>query len=314
MAYRRSTTRRARAPRRYAAYRKKYGGTRRRYAGAPKRRTYRKRTMTRKRILDVTSRKKRDTMMPMTYNNALGVPTNTLSSGIPIPLQGGRVNMLYWCATARDLTSSLGKNTVTEDAARTQTSVYMRLLSERIRIYTSSASPWFWRRIVFSGKGPDFWSSVAESAPPAPRNAYIETSFGLGRLLQQFDAAGGLPNQQAALFARLFKGANQIDWSDPMTAPTDSRRVSVMYDKTTTIRSGNQQSAALITRRTHYFNKNLVYDDDETGANEDQSFFSVESKQGMGDVYIVDLFNAPTATGSELLYFYPEASLYWHEK
>ena len=119
-------------------------------------------------------------MQPVTYNNpANGLPTNDASYGLPATVQGGRVNMFYWCATARDLTINNGNiGAVGQEAVRTSTTTYMRLLSERIRIQTNSAVPWTWRRIVFRGKGPDFRPpNQSETTPPSRRLPYIDCDW-----------------------------------------------------------------------------------------------------------------------------------------
>lgn len=313
MAYRRSYTRARSAPRPKS---RRY--VRRRSRLVRKSRYVRKsRTMmSRRRLLDVTSRKKRDTMIPVTYNSPTGDPTNTVTTGTGVVLQGARVNMLYWCPTARDLSLlNGGAGSVGQTAMRTASNCYMRLLSEKITILTNSPVAWHWRRIVFCAKGPDFHPNVNETAPPASRTPYVETSNGYGRLLQQFDSAGGLGNTQAVILDRLFKGVFTVDWNGVMQAIVDPMRVKLLYDKRVVLRSGNQTGIIKDTKRTHYFNKTLLYDDDESGEVMNTNNYSVENQQGMGDVYVVDFFEANVgSTSSDRLTFVPEATLYWHER
>jgi hypothetical protein len=61
-------------------------------------------------------------------------------------------------------------------------------------------------------------------------------------------------------------------------------------------------------------NKTLVYDDDEAGGQTSQDYFSVSSKAGMGDYYVMDIFQCPNGNGSDNLTVSPEATLYWHER
>ena len=62
-------------------------------------------------------------------------------------------------------------------------------------------------------------------------------------------------------------------------------------------------------------NHNLVYGDDEVGGQEATTLFSTEGKAGMGDYYVVDLFQPSFGAGeSDTLYFRPQATLYWHER
>jgi hypothetical protein len=62
-------------------------------------------------------------------------------------------------------------------------------------------------------------------------------------------------------------------------------------------------------------NHNLVYDDDENGDVESSSYNSTTSRAGMGDYYVIDMFQ-PGAGGSstDLLQITTNSTLYWHEK
>lgn len=62
-------------------------------------------------------------------------------------------------------------------------------------------------------------------------------------------------------------------------------------------------------------NKNLVYDDDESGDQEATSYQSVESKAGMGDYYVLDLIQAGSGGGTgDVILVQANSTLYWHEK
>lgn len=113
----------------------------------------------------------------------------------------------------------------------------------------------------------------------------------------------------------LFKGAYNTDWNDIILAPVDTTRVDLKYDKTWTICSGNTSGAIKERKLWHPMNKNLVYNDDENGEGEDTSYFSVGDKRGMGDYYVLDVFQAGTgASASDLLNVFSNSTLYWHEK
>lgn len=271
--------------------------------------------MTRRRVLNITTKKKRDAMQPLSYNSDTGVPTNTARPGVGITLQGGKTNMLLWCPTARDLTDPGGtSNAVTYESGRTSSTVYLRLLAEKIRMSTSDSTPWIWRRIVVSTKNPAFRAlTSAESAGGKNPSPYIETSDGYQRLLQQWDNTGGNLQTQNLIFGDIFRGGQGRDWSDPITAPIDTLRVTKHYDKTTTIRSGNDSGTYRVTRRTHPFNRTFRYDEDEQGQFQSSSVWSSTGK-GMGDVYIIDLFSNFIGGTTSLLKFEPEAMLYWHER
>ena len=96
----------------------------------------------------------------------------------------------------------------------------------------------------------------------------------------------------------------------------DTKRVSLLYDKTVHIRSGNEIGIERNYNRWHPVGKNIVYDDKEEGGETLGSSVSVDSKLGMGDLYILDIIDgngvAETTDGS--IYFNPETTVYWHER
>ena len=47
------------------------------------------------------------------------------------------------------------------------------------------------------------------------------------------------------------KSAGNIDWQDPTTAKVDTRRVTLHYDKTVTINSGNSNGVFRTFKRWH---------------------------------------------------------------
>jgi len=269
--------------------------------------------MSRKSILNATSRKKRNAMM--TYSNTNATDGSTRAVG-PLPLtvngiNGGRV---LWCATAQDLTYGTDLAKVGQDASRTSQTCYMRGLSEHIRLQTSSSISWLHRRICFTYKGPLFTQSSTADSPTQPVFTYLENSQGIQRLA--FNAnINNMTNTINNNDGIIFKGASGVDWNDPILAVVDTRRVTVKFDKTWTIRSGNERGIMTERKLWHPMNQNIVYDDDETGGTEQTSFLSVDSKAGMGDYYVYDIITAGSAaTSSDLLVMNFSSNLYWHEK
>jgi hypothetical protein len=117
------------------------------------------------------------------------------------------------------------------------------------------------------------------------------------------------------MWGLLYKGLAGKDWDDLIVAPVDTSRISVKFDKTWTIQSGNSNGVVRERKLWHPMNKNIVYDDDENGDVEQASYFSVDSKAGMGDYYVVDIIQPGTgATSSDLLQISTNSTLYWHEK
>lgn len=246
--------------------------------------------------------------------------TNTTTAGAaraitPSPtyinaISGG---FYVWCATARDLTDGSNVvNTITSEMQRTATTCYMRGVSERIDVQSSSALPWKWRRICFTLKDPSAFASGTGATIAYP--GYIESSDGYTRTW-----VNAFVNNDTTATARLqeimFHGRANTDWDEPMMAKIDTRRVDLKYDKTRLIQSGNDTGVFKKYPHWHSMNKNLVYDDEENGDVMQASNFSVTDKRGMGDYLIVDIFQAH-GTGSEtdILRVQSETCLYWHEK
>lgn len=253
----------------------------------------------------------------LTYTNSTPASQSggtTYTTSLPAVVTGGQgINgaaTFLWCATARDNSNSSSgfRGTPYDLSCRTSTTPYMVGLKEAIEIQVSTGMPWQWRRICFTYKGPlgltyDSGTTVA-----------TETSNGWVRVVNQItgDQGGG---QQYILFEKLFKGQNTVDWNDVMTARVDNTRVTLKYDNTCNLASGNEDGFIRKYNRWHSMRKTLVYDDDELGGGTTSRNFSTEGKAGMGDYYVVDLFRARTgSTTSDQLSFRPESTLYWHEK
>lgn len=113
----------------------------------------------------------------------------------------------------------------------------------------------------------------------------------------------------------MFKGLQGVDWDDFITAPIDTNRVDLKFDKTWVYRSGNERGIIKETKMWHPMNKNLFYDDDESGAGENTKNFSVRDKRGMGDYHIFDLFSqGSSGNTTDLLKIRFTSTMYWHEK
>lgn len=271
---------------------------------------------TKKAVLDVTTVKKRDNMLPRSNLTTAGATTTyqvgpaILAGNTSATTTDNHPTALLWCATARDLTNNAGNaNLRVNEAARTSSTPYMVGLRDDIEIQTSSGLPWQWRRICFTYKGTLPGSGVTTTFKP-----YEETSIGYTRLL---NPVGGNRNGGPAydLYFTIFAGQNTSDWFDPMVAKLDRTRISVKYDKTRTIAAGNESGMIRKYHHYHPMNHTLAYDDDESGENMSTSYLSVDSKIGMGDYYVLDLVRSRYgAATSDLMTFGPSTTLYWHEK
>nr|QTE03660.1 MAG: capsid protein [Gemygorvirus] len=300
------------ARKRYVSRRRRPSTRRYRKTSAKTRRTYRKpiRRMSKRAILNTTSRKKRDTMMPYTNITAATQSGGTTYANGSAIITGGTstTSPIVWCATARDNEISAGgtAGNVFNEATRTATTCFMKGIRETVQIQVSDDVPWLWRRICFTYKG------VNASLPSTNGfNLQAELSSGWQRVVNMVPNAAYV----TTLNGLLFKGSQYVDWLDAMTAPIDNRRVTIKYDKTRTIASNNEGGCIKKFNLYHPMNSNLVYDDDENGGGENVSFFSVQGKAGMGDYMIVDYFQPRTGSATtNRLSFNPSATLYWHEK
>lgn len=269
--------------------------------------------MTKRRILNMTSTKKRDTMLCYTNSTGANQTGGTAYDVTAAVINGGladtRVACFVWCATARDNTTSSagGQGNKFTSATRTVTAPYMVGLKESIEIQCNTGMPWQWRRICFTYKGPILTNTTSFATAS-------ETSNGWVRVVNQLAGNPGL-DPQYSFFVKLFKGQNTTDWVDPMIAKTDNTRVTVKYDQTVQLASGNEDGFIRKYNRWHPMKRTLVYDDDEYGGGEIPGAYSSEGKAGMGDYYVVDLIRARQgSSGSDQLTFRPEATLYWHER
>ncbi|AMH87686.1 capsid protein [Pacific flying fox faeces associated gemycircularvirus-6] len=261
----------------------------------------------RKRVLNITSRKKQDTMLPFTNTTASAVSGGTTFTNQAAVLVGGNTYVFPWCCTARDNTINGSPATVFATAARTATGCYMRGLKERIQIQTNTGMPWQWRRICFTLKG-DVLTQYNETA----YKIYDETSDGWSRIVSNTGVASNLATAVQNL---VFAGQQGKDWTAVFNAKVDDRRLTLKYDKTVYIRSGNASGVMRDYHRWHPMNANLVYDDDEAGTSMVPSYFSPEGRAGMGDYYVLDIIAGGSgATSSDQLTFNPQTTLYWHER
>lgn len=264
--------------------------------------------LTKKRILNMTATKKRDTMLVASNVTAATPSGSSTYNRNPALLTPGNTYMFPWIATWRDTTQTEGLRM--NQASRTAQTCFMRGLKEKVLCVTNDGTEWLWRRICFTWRGSELYSQSTAGYTLATRianqgfartvNDVNLTTNGIGASLQQI----------------LFRGQSGVDWNNYFTAPLDTSYITVKYDKTQSIRSGNQNGRTTTRSFWHAMNKNLVYNDDENGALTNTQGPSTRSKQGMGDYYIVDIIstNSPQDAQNSRLSWMPEATLYWAEK
>lgn len=261
--------------------------------------------MTRKKLLNVTSTKKKDNMLCATNI----VPGSNDGSpnyfDQPAVLYGGRNYIIPWICTAR--TAEAGSPL---QASRTKTEVYWRGVKERIQIQTNNGTPWQWRRIGFCSKRPDLRNSQNPTFSWARQTA---ANNGWDRIVNDIVLLNsGLAN---SLLDLMFDGTQGVDWNDYFTAKLDKEQISVYYDRTFTFNPGNDNGVMKNFSLWHSMNKNMQYDDDENGGGMNYSPYSTTAKRGMGDYYIVDIIESGMSGDTDdRLTFHPQATAYWHEK
>lgn len=272
--------------------------------------------MPRKKILDLTSRKKRNGMLSFSNTDTGGNQQSVQSGTAFVKGTTGTIGYFLFQVTAQNLAATAGgSNLLINTPERTASTCYMRGFSEHLRIQTSSGVPWYHRRICFTSRGGSAFTQIAAGDTPIQASGNsIDTSNGMQRLWLN-SSVNAQPNTIAAQYAYLFKGVSGIDWSDVILAPVDNERVDLKFDKTWLIRSGNALGTVIERKLWHPMNKNLVYDDDESGEGMSSSYFSTDSKLGMGDYYILDLIQPGLGgNATDLLNIYSNSTLYWHEK
>ncbi|AXB22639.1 capsid protein [Lepus americanus faeces associated genomovirus SHP11] len=307
MAQRRKfTSYRAKRRTRRSARPAKYGGRKRRWTKTRKT----SRPMTKKRILNTTSRKKRNGMLTWSNTNLNGT-VRPIASGNAY-VAATNVGVFVYCPTALHLD---GDSLLRNPAARTSSTIFAKGLSERMRIQTSSGLPWFHRRVCFTTKGPNAFNVInSTDTPTVPWAPYLDTSNGIERPMINLDI-NAMPGTLGSQYGLLFKGRQGVDWNDTIIAPLDTARVTVKYDKTWTLQSGNANGVIRERKLWHPMNHNVVYDEDEDGEVQGTSYYSVDSKAGMGDYYVVDFFQAGVGgTSTDLISVNASSTMYWHEK
>lgn len=269
--------------------------------------------MTKRRILNTTSRKKLDNMLSFSNTNGAGASQAVATGSLYVSGSTGYA-MSVFCPTARSLTTSGTANLLQDPADRTLSTCYMRGYKENLRIQTSSPLPWLWRRICFTTKGPTFQGVYGDGAPTQLYQPYSDTTVGMARKWFNLQV-NNTPNTVAYFNAVIFKGNVNFDWNDVITAKVDTSRITVMSDVTRKITSSNNAGHFSERKLWYPMNKNLVYDDDEVGGKAQPAYFSTDARGGMGDYYVVD-YVAPGIGGSasDVINLNCTASLYWHER
>lgn len=268
----------------------------------PYRRPRRTARMSRRRILNVSSQKKQDNRL--TWSNANNTANPPTQQGAT--LTAGNTYMIAHIPTAMDRTDSSNVLLPNLPNYRQVDNPFMRGYRERVQLVTDTPSQWVWRRICFTYKGPNIATNVTSTAP-----LWLETSAN-GFVRSAASILG--TNVGTALINEVFKGTISVDWNSYFTAPIDTNRVTLKYDKIRTLHADAVSGHAHHVKLWHPMNKTLYYRTDENGPGLSDSVLSSSGNYGMGDYYIVDIFESVTATTDNHMTVSYEGTLFWHER
>lgn len=282
-------------PRRYSTRKRKFPRRRRKF---PRRGNYgRKRGISKRAILNVTSVKKRDKMC-LALVGSDGSVTAKASQVYNI---GASTQQLFISAA-----SYKERINNSNEASRNQRQVYLRGIAERVRWETNASSaPMIVRRMVVSGTPRiDLTTGVTnETTQPTHVVANGIHFIGLGTGEMNINVA-----------EVLFAGTFGRDWVDGAVAKIDARRWKIHSDKSYVVKSGNQSEAIMNRRFYDPINRTIQYDDEENGTDVNTSGWAAYSTQGhQQNVYIIyQVYNpSPSLIAPSLTL---ERTLYWHEK
>lgn len=307
----------------YRGYRRRFRYARRRYrppVTAPvrvyrrryKRRPKRKARISRRTLLNITSRKKQDNMLAWHKDD----PYVGGSVGAWNMNKAGAFDGRYWVfgfiPTARTITSSssAGESNINDDASRTATRCYWRGVKEHIRLESTTGRNLLWRRICFKFTG----TEILRDNSAGLGALWEETSNGYVRASTLLIPSSLSPvwNNLAVI---LFKGVANSDWNDLMSAKVDNTRVTLAYDKTVNLKPPNEAGQQWSFKRWHPMNSTLVYNDDEAGGAKLGTELSANTRYSMGDYYIIDIFDFGLAPDDDTEVNYSvNATAYWHER
>lgn len=296
--------------------RSSYQGRQRRTVARAVRRV--RRTNYRRRVLNTATTKKRDAMVPaLKFLDSIVVVNpfsqHTITNGGFSPTVYIFSPTMRW---KRDVDSSLPST-----STREKEETYAVGFKEKLRFATDTSSPWLWRRICFSMYGTDIWNyptsagAYSQLLPAVNSNDYPNGAYRVW--MQLAGTTTDTPERtfiRGNLYNHIFRGLQNVDWTNPFTAPIDSYKVRLWSDKTTRIASSSDAGQFRILDRWHPIRKNIIYEDIESGKETNPSGASVQSRRSMGDYYIVDMFLNAGDDGENNLSFGCDSTYYWHER
>lgn len=259
--------------------------------------------MSSRRVLNITSRKKVDNMMPVV------IAEDNVETVGPYTSQSPMLSLFV--PNARRTRTS-----ITNPAVRNVSDIFAVGYKERVRVDVMGGATFMWRRVVFMLKGSDLRVAMNSSnSGNIPNQLYDQTTEGgcrrvIGPLL-------GQTNALTELQTYVFRGQEDVDWADQFTAPLDTRRITVKSDKLRVIRPGNDTGASRVYKCWYPIRRTISYEDDMESDTVGDRAFSTTGLRGIGDMYVMDIMSITnnTSDAPETSYkFGPEGSFYWHER
>lgn len=300
-------------------------GRKRRFSRRPRRQRYRRRAgVSRKRILNVSTRKLKDTMPCVAINSSGGAQL----PGVPYSLTGDQDWAFAFCPNARD--SHLNSTTAFPIGQRgmyqrTLSDVFIRGYKEMVTLATNSGAPWLWRRLVVTMKVP-LWSQFPSLTVQRQVPLDGGRSSGQTRTLYNFGSVNGTETDLAKkVYAILFEGTLDVDWHNVFNAKPDKRFVRVISDRQTNIQNTNDYGMLRNYKRWYPLNGTMHYaekeegdkikDDMDVAVNENaESKFSADGIKGVGDMWVFDFFSCPSRDPTDVMKLQPNGTAYWHER
>lgn len=277
--------------------------------------------MTRRKILDITSVKKKDHMIFRSSSD--GGTTYG-----PAAVVANTYNASVYQVTGRHRSDRASADM----AERTSKEVYWKGFKDVFVVQSDSSYPWEWRRVVFSVKGGpnatglpvslyspvmavDIAGVPAETAGGGSGEATNPSVLqGVQRSARMFNLL--TPTQIQNFTGGLYKGVRGMDFDTGygmlLSSALDKENVRIHSDVTRSIRSGND--VGVMKKYSMYtpLNQKMIYADQESGSLLTGVTYAA-SNSPLGDVYVFDLFvQLQGAPGS--LTISGQGTAYWHEK
>lgn len=261
-------------------------------------------------------KKKRDTYLSGAAEGENPDPSSVINRGQPLTISQStllgsqRIHFTLYNATHRFLVP----NNYAYAASRTATRTYAVGLKEIYRMIPTSNEVWWHRRVVFSYKSALGPTSIQNDLG-VQASSVATTVRPFRDLSGEKTTNGPYQTLAAQAYDYIFKGTGGVDWGDPMRAPIDKSRINLHSDSFRRFSSGNDVPNPKIVRHYTKINRSVVYDDEENGTDVTPSPFSVDSKPGIGNIFVADFFHCPAPGDPDTaLQVSSSSTYYWHEK